>query len=158
MTLNSEALKKAYDEFMADKGLGTVESRSTQQALRDAITAYIAALPTGDLVERLKLEAQGHAQEARTANATIYEIYQVISGATGEPGNWHGAQPVRDYVEKTAAHIQALTAERDGLIAALAAESYSHGETGLLAEAAEVRIEQAYKAGFDFAMLTKGDE
>lgn len=46
-------------------------------------------------VECLKQEAQIHAQEARTANATIAEIYQVCSGATGEQGNWHGAEPVR---------------------------------------------------------------
>lgn len=47
------------------------------------------------LIERLKQEAEIHAQEARTANRTIAEIYQVVSGATGEPGNWHGAEPVR---------------------------------------------------------------
>lgn len=47
------------------------------------------------LIERLKQEAEIHAQEARTANHTIAEIYQVVSGATGEPGNWHGAEPVR---------------------------------------------------------------
>lgn len=45
-------------------------------------------------IERLTQEAQIHAQEARTANRTIAEIYQVVSGATGEPGNWHGAEPV----------------------------------------------------------------
>ncbi|UUZ68049.1 hypothetical protein LP416_27680 [Polaromonas sp. P2-4] len=48
-----------------------------------------------NLAERLKQEAQAHAQEARTANATIAEIYQCVTGATGEPGNWHGAEPVR---------------------------------------------------------------
>lgn len=48
-----------------------------------------------DLCERLKMEAQIHAQEARTANATIAEIYQIVTGATGEPGNWNGAGPVR---------------------------------------------------------------
>ena len=48
------------------------------------------------LIARLKLEAQMHAQEARTANATIAEIYQAVTGSTGEPGNWHGARPVRD--------------------------------------------------------------
>lgn len=47
------------------------------------------------LCERLKLEAQIHAQEARTANATIAEIYQLVTGKTGEPGNWNGAEPVR---------------------------------------------------------------
>lgn len=48
------------------------------------------------LIERLRQEAQIHAQEARTANATIAEIYQLCAGATGEPGNWHGAEPVRE--------------------------------------------------------------
>lgn len=48
------------------------------------------------LVDKLKLEAQGHAMEARGANATIGEIYQVVTKSAGEPGNWHGAKPVRD--------------------------------------------------------------
>ncbi|HEY8359486.1 MAG TPA: hypothetical protein VIL30_18705 [Ramlibacter sp.] len=64
------------------------------------------------LVERLKLEAQAHASEARTANSTIYEIYQVISGGKGEPGNWNGAEPVRAYVQaaeaKNRAYAEAL--------------------------------------------------
>lgn len=47
------------------------------------------------LVERLKLEAQIHAGEAKAANSTLYEIYQLCSGATGEKGNWNGAAPVR---------------------------------------------------------------
>ena len=64
-----------------------------------------------DLHERLKMEAQGHAQEARTANATIAEIYRLCSDGTGEPGNWHGAEPVRR-------KIAALRAERDALRAA----------------------------------------
>lgn len=46
-------------------------------------------------VVALRREAQIHAQEARTANATIAEIYQLVTGATGEPGNWQGAEPVR---------------------------------------------------------------
>lgn len=51
------------------------------------------------LAERLKLEAQAQAMEARTANSTINAIYQVVSGGIGEPGNWHGAGPVRDKLE-----------------------------------------------------------
>jgi hypothetical protein len=50
------------------------------------------------LVETLKNEARAHAMEAGSANATINEINQFISGATGEPGNWHGAQPVKKYI------------------------------------------------------------
>jgi hypothetical protein len=61
--------------------------------LADAIDANIAQ--HAELVDRLKLEAQCHAQEARTANATLAEIYQLCSGGKGEPGNWHGAEPVR---------------------------------------------------------------
>lgn len=52
------------------------------------------------LIERLKNEAQIHAQEARTANATIAEIYQIVTGKTGEPGNWNGAEPVRKCIEE----------------------------------------------------------
>jgi hypothetical protein len=55
---------------------------------------------TRSLADRLKLEAQCHSMEARTANSTIYEIYQIISGGKGEPGNWNGAEPVRKYVSQ----------------------------------------------------------
>lgn len=44
--------------------------------------------------DALKQQAECHAMEARTANATIAEIYQAVTGATGEPGNWNGAVPV----------------------------------------------------------------
>lgn len=63
-----------------------------------------------ELCERLKLEAQLHAQEARTANATIAEIYQLVTGATGEPGNWNGAKPVREYILKLQAVVTAAKA------------------------------------------------
>lgn len=63
-----------------------------------------------ELAERLKMEAQCHAMEARTANATIAEIYQVCTGSTGEPGNWHGAEPVRRLA--TAAANAAVEASR----------------------------------------------
>jgi hypothetical protein len=70
--------------------------------LRERITALEA------LCERLKLEAQGHAQEAQTANATIAEIYQVCSGRTGEPGNWHGAEPVRERITALEAELHEI--------------------------------------------------
>ena len=62
------------------------------------------------LSESLKLEAQIHALEARTANATIYEIYRLCTGATGEPGNWSGAEPVRKIVTKLAQLKEQLAA------------------------------------------------
>jgi len=59
----------------------------------------------------LQLEAEIHAQEARTANATIAEIYQLVTGATGEPGNWNGAEPVRQKLEALQARIAELEAQ-----------------------------------------------
>lgn len=53
-----------------------------------------------DLAERLKLEAQVHAGEARAANSTIYEIYQCVTKGKGEPGNWNGAVPVVAEIER----------------------------------------------------------
>jgi hypothetical protein len=60
------------------------------------------------LYETCKQQAQIHAQEARCANHTIGEIYQICTGNTGEPGNWNGAEPVRK-----------LAAQRDALLEAL---------------------------------------
>jgi hypothetical protein len=64
------------------------------------------------LFERVKLEAQIRSGEARTHKSTVHECYQAASGATGEPGNWHGAQPVRD-------RITSLSAENERLRKAL---------------------------------------
>lgn len=61
-----------------------------------------------DLYDRLQLEARCHAQEARTANATIAEIYRLVSGGTGEPGNWNGTEPVRRKLEELQAECERL--------------------------------------------------
>lgn len=53
---------------------------------------------------QLLMQAQIWKQEARCANHTIHQIYQLVTGAKGEPGNWNGAEPVK-----------ALIAERDAL-------------------------------------------
>lgn len=95
------------------------------------------------LAERMKLEAQGHAMEVRTANSTIHEIYQVVSGATGEPGNWHGANPVREYVARTEALVSELqreNAEKDARIAALEEALKPFGEkyAGITPSASEI--------------------
>lgn len=52
----------------------------------------------------LQQQAEGWAMEAKSQRATVHESYQAISGATGEPGDWSGAEPVK-----------ALVAERDTL-------------------------------------------
>ncbi len=63
-----------------------------------------------DLIDRLRQEAQIHAQEARTANATIAEIYRAVTDGTGEPGNWNGADPVRARLAADKARIAELEA------------------------------------------------
>lgn len=68
-----------------------------------------------DLCDRLKQEAQIQAQEARTANATIAEIYRIVSGGKGEPGNWNGAEPVR----KRIAELEAERKEVRDLLKAM---------------------------------------
>lgn len=60
----------------------------------------------GELVERLRMEAQGHAIEARAQRATVREIYQVVTGATGEPGDWNGANPVRERIDRLTAMLE----------------------------------------------------
>lgn len=70
------------------------------------------------LVDRLKLEARCHAGEARAANHTISEAYQVITGCKGEPGNWNGAEPIRAEITRLRAAMQdacdLLTERRHG--------------------------------------------
>jgi hypothetical protein len=53
-----------------------------------------------DLIDRLRLEAQIHAQEARAQRATVHEIYRLVTGGAGEPGDWNGAEPVRQAFER----------------------------------------------------------
>jgi hypothetical protein len=62
--------------------------------------------------ERLRAERDAILQqakiwkhEARAQRATVQECYQACTGSSGEPGDWHGAAPIR-----------ALVAERDALV------------------------------------------
>ena len=95
--------------------------------------------------DNLEQQAKIHAQEARTANATIAEIYQLCTGATGEPGNWHGAGPVR----KVIAEHDTLAAEQQ---AARAQEPVtSVVRTGLTVDGRDF-------ADFRFVVAKKGDK
>lgn len=53
-----------------------------------------------DLVETLKTQAQIHSGEARCHSSTVHEIYQLITGAKGEPAAWNGAVPVKKFLNK----------------------------------------------------------
>ena len=66
--------------------------------------------------ETLKQQAEIWAQEARTQKSTVHEIYQLCTGGKGEPGDWHGAEPVR-----------AVIADRDRLRAAIEQAPHAPG-------------------------------
>lgn len=48
----------------------------------------------------MKQQAQILAIEANAHKSTVHSIYQLCSGSTGEPGDWNGAKPVQEYIEK----------------------------------------------------------
>lgn len=59
--------------------------------------------------DALKQQAKIWAQEARTQTATVHEIYRLCTGGKGEPGDWHGGEPVRElvaYIERLEAAIR----------------------------------------------------
>ena len=62
-----------------------------------------------DLVERLKLEAQIHAQEARTQEGTVLKIYQSLGI---QKGTWDGASPVIEWRDQAADMISRLEHDR----------------------------------------------
>lgn len=84
--------------------------------------------------ESLLQQATQWRQEARTQASIVRECYAAVTGNTGEPGDWNGANPVREKLE-------ALTAERDALrarVAELEERSASLIEAGVrLANAAD---------------------
>jgi hypothetical protein len=63
------------------------------------------------LCNRLKQEAQIQAGEMRTQRSTVHKTYQVLTGATGEPGDWNGAKPAR----KVMAQLTAANKELEWL-------------------------------------------
>lgn len=55
-------------------------------------------------------QAKQWKMEAKTQGAIVKEIYQAITGAAGEPGDWNGAEPVKEVI----AERDALKARIDG--------------------------------------------
>lgn len=115
------------------------------------------------LADRLRLEAQGHASEARTANSTIYEIYQVLSGGKGEKGNWNGAEPAREYVATAERNLaKAKEALRPfaefGEFMAVETEGFSDTDRlFLIPEESEVRLADLFVSAFRRAREAMGD-
>lgn len=102
-----EAMRAAGFEVISRRDYNSLASKAEAMKQR--------AEDADALAERLKLEAQAHAMEARTANSTINEIYQVVSGGKGEPARHHASCPVREKLEA----MKREMAEKDARIAAL---------------------------------------
>lgn len=146
-------LSRGYQRFSgsaADEDLALAAAQADfEQRILSALTPdFLSELDTAraeierlrGLADRLTLEAQAHASEARTANSTIYEIYQVLSGSTGEPGNWNGAEPARQFVTAAQARIAELE-ERLGTLLKLNDEHAPFG-----GEMYRDRVDRAWSA------------
>lgn len=71
------------------------------------LTKHVEELTT--LSHHLKQQAIGNAQEMRTQKSIVREMYQVFTGATGEPGDWNGAEPARKVMAELAALREGAT-------------------------------------------------
>lgn len=116
-TLNIEELIALADAYalqsfnLACDVSDSEDKDESRQALMDALTAQAERIKGLEAeVAATKQQAQIWKMEADTQKATVREIYQLCTVSTGEPGDWSGANPVREVV-----------AERDTLRAQLAA-------------------------------------
>ena len=90
---------------------GEKVSLTCEVNLLEVATAEIERLR--NLVDRLRTEAQIHSGEARTANSSLHDAYQAASGGRGEPGNWNGANPIKDEIERLRAKLAETAADAE---------------------------------------------
>lgn len=102
------------DDELDDSGTWKQGAIDASNRVLDAIHAHYATALSQErearekaesLADRLRLAAKIHAGEARGANATINEAYQAVTGGTGEPGNWNGAEPIKRALAETRASL-----------------------------------------------------
>ena len=74
------------------------EAMAELQAKVNRLEAANARL-TGERDNAIQ-EAQGWKMEAQCHKTTVHAAYQHITGATGEMGDWHGANPIIDALTK----------------------------------------------------------
>lgn len=84
------------------------DTREAAEAIMDALNSRAELLQQRDKAIQ---QSQIWKQEACAKTATVHEIYQIVSGSKGEPGDWNGAESVRaafaDLVGKRDALLQA---------------------------------------------------
>lgn len=96
------------------------QHRQLREKAADVIAKQEARIAEMEaLNDRLLLEAQCHAMEARGANATIHDAYQAVTEGKGEPGNWNGAVPIKDELARLRDRLTASEAVREKLREAL---------------------------------------
>jgi hypothetical protein len=91
-----EAVRRYYEDgIMLHGGFGI---RYIRESIADAAINALRAENERLTRERdaLKQQAKQWAMEAKAQKTTVHECYRAVTGGTGEPGDWHGAQPVID--------------------------------------------------------------
>lgn len=103
--LTEQQVLFVYDDLIAKHFTGDV----VLAAAREIVSLRAERDRIVELAQRLRQEAQIHAQEMRSQRATVREIYQALTGSTGEPGDWNGAEPVRKLVAEREAELAMVT-------------------------------------------------
>lgn len=55
---------------------------------------------------QVEMEARCWKQEALTQQASLHECYQAVTCGHGEPGDWNGAEPVREEISRLRAELE----------------------------------------------------
>lgn len=72
---------------------------TSEAELRSEIAALKNELVMAtDRADALLRQAEQWKGEALAHKSSLHEAYQVLTGATGEPANWNGARPFRQFV------------------------------------------------------------
>jgi len=142
--------------FLKDRTLYTDPAPLYVEFARQEVE--IATTSLRALIETLRREAEIHAQEARAANATIAEIYQVVTGSTGEPGNWNGAKPVKDAFDSLRAALEKAQEWRLAVEARTPQGSEYHNDLARCLEYIDQRLVEGYNAKKDAVKLRRSLE
>jgi len=71
-------------------------------------------------LEAVTQQARMWKMEALTHKATVQECYQACTGSTGEPGDWNGANPVKQLAMRLASQLETIAQQAEqiaGLVA-----------------------------------------
>jgi light-regulated signal transduction histidine kinase (bacteriophytochrome) len=157
MTESTQAVREAFEDKLLEFAWCVTDERKAvpwtneladkTEAARAAVIEEFASKEAEcermqNLCETLRQEARNHAHEAAGHRATVQEIYQLISGATGEPGDWNGAAPVRELL----AECERLREALDDMIKWVAVYAASDGPAARRIVMESPRMQKAQRA------------